>query len=364
MIAFVVGTTAELIKIGPVYHELVDRGRSPEIWYTGQHVQELPAVLADLALPEPAVWLVPRHGATNLARTTQVPGWMGRLAKTVLANRHDLRRRLRSDGRPAVVLVHGDTFTTLIGAAVGRFLGATVGHVEAGLRSGHLLHPFPEEINRKLTAGLASLHFAPGEVEVKNLAGRRGVVSTGGNTVIDAVRRALDQPSADLDLGLPTVYGVATLHRFELVRDRQLYVSALSALKDAAVDLPIVYFAGESEKARLVEYGLLGMFDSGLLLRDKLRYVDFLPVLAAARFVVTDSGGVQEECAHLGIPCAVHRVKTERHQGLGENVILTHMDVSHLKSFLGDVDRYRRTDLGDDARPSRVVVDTLVQFGV
>jgi len=363
MITFVVGTTAELIKIAPVYHELGVRGRPSEIWYTGQHVVELPGVLADLDLPEPAVWLVPREGAANLARTSQVPGWIFRLARTVVTRRRALRARLRADGTRPLVLVHGDTFTTLFGSLIGRFLGATVGHVEAGLRSGHLLHPFPEEINRKLTARLAHLHFAPGDVEARNLAGRKGVVVTGGNTVIDAVRYALAKNVDGADLALPEGYGVATLHRFELVRDRTLYSAALQTLKDASVEHPIVYFAGASEKARLREYGLEPLFDDKFLLREKLRYVEFLPVLAAARFVVTDSGGVQEECAHLGLPCAVHRVKTERHQGLGENVLLTGMDTTRLARFLGDVDALRTRDASDMARPSAVVVDTLERLG-
>ena len=364
MIVFIVGTTAELIKIAPVYHELVGRGRTPEIWYTGQHVQELAGVLGDLELPEPAVWLVPRESATNLARTAQVPGWVARLARTTLPRRAELRRRLRADGRTPVVMVHGDTFTTFIGAMIGRMLGAKVGHVEAGMRSGHLLHPLPEEINRKLTSGLAHLHFAPSEVEVKNLAGRRGVVCTGGNTVIDAVRQVLDRGLGDAVADLPQGYGISTLHRFELVRDRQAYTAALTALKEASARMPIVYFAGESEKARLVEYDLLGLFDEQFLIRDKLRYVEFLPVLSGARFVVTDSGGVQQECAHLGIPCAIHRLKTESHQGLGENVILTGMDIARLGTFLQDVDSYRRTDLDDSAHPSRVVVDAIERLEV
>ena len=191
MIAFIVGTTAELIKIAPVHQELQARGSASEIWFTGQHVKELPGVLADLDLPEPAVWLVPRLGATNLARTGQVPGWVLRLLRTVITQRTSLRARLRADGGVPVVLVHGDTFTTLFGALIGRFLGAKVGHIEAGLRSGHLLHPFPEEINRKVAGRLAHLHFAPGEIEARNLGRRRGVVVTGGNTVIDSVRNAL-----------------------------------------------------------------------------------------------------------------------------------------------------------------------------
>ena len=363
MIAFIVGTTAELIKIAPVYHELVSRHRSPEIWYTGQHVNELPGVLSDLDLPRPTVWLVPQKGATNLARTAQVPGWMFRMLRTVVTRRRELRARLRSDGNTPIVLVHGDTFTTLFGSVIGRFLGAKVGHIEAGLRSGHLLHPFPEEINRKVTARLAHVHFAPGEVEARNLAGRRGVVVTGGNTVIDAVQQALAKGADGLVADLPAGYGVATLHRFELVRDKQLYAAALSELRKAASTAPIVYFAGASEKARLAEYGLETIFDDEFLLRDKLRYVEFLPVLSAAQFVVTDSGGVQEECAHLGIPCAVHRVKTERHQGLGENVLLTGMDTQKLADFLNHVDDYRVQDVVTTARPSVVVVDTIERMG-
>jgi UDP-N-acetylglucosamine 2-epimerase (non-hydrolysing) len=87
-------------------------------------------------------------------------------------------------------------------------------------------------------------------------------------------------------------------------------------------------------------------------------------VLSGARFVVTDSGGVQQECAHLGIPCAIHRLKTESHQGLGDNVILTEMDVARLEHFLQDVDSYRRTDIDDDAHPSRVVVDAIERLEV
>ena len=314
-------------------------------------MKELPGVLADLDLPDPDVWLVPRSGATNLARTAQVPGWVFRLLRTVTTHRSELKARLRADGGAPIVLVHGDTFTTLFGALIGRFLGAKVGHIEAGLRSGHVLHPFPEEINRKVAGRLAHLHFAPGEIEARNLGRRRGVVVTGGNTVIDSVRNALAKGADGPVAALPETFGLATLHRFELVRDKELYAAALTVLRDAAAGTPIIYYAGASEKERLAEYGLESLFGDDLVLRDKLPYVEFLPVLSAAQFVVTDSGGIQEECAHLGIPCAVHRVKTERHQGLGENVVLTGMDTALLAQFLDDFDSYRTRDVEDTARP-------------
>lgn len=360
MIAFIVGTTAELIKIAPVYHELAARGRGAEIWYTGQHVEELASTLADLDLPRPVEWLVPEEGARNLARPAEVPGWVLRLATTVWRRRRRLAQRLAADGRPPVVLVHGDTFTAPLGAVVGRLLGARVGHVEAGMRSGSLVHPFPEELNRRLAGRLVDLHFPPTEVEARHLRRHRGaVVTTGANTVLDAVRYALSLP-ARTEVDLPESYAVATLHRFELVRQEDLYRRALEALRDYGDRLPIVYFAGASEKERLAQYGLLSLFDEErLLLRDKLSYVAFLPVLAKARFVVTDSGGLQEETGHLGIPCAVHRMRTERMAGQGTSMVLTEFDDARLRAFLDDPDRYRGSAELDAVHPSRAIADAL-----
>ncbi|MBO1750935.1 UDP-N-acetylglucosamine 2-epimerase [Actinotalea sp. BY-33] len=360
MIAFIVGTTAELIKISPVHRELVARGRAVEIWYSGQHVEELASTLEDLGLPAPQVWLVPREGARNLARPADVPRWGARVLGTVLRRRAHLVKRLASDGTPPVVLVHGDTFTAPVGAIIGRVLGARVGHVEAGLRSGNLLHPFPEELNRRVVGRLADLHFPPTPVEARHLRRHRGaIVTTGANTVVDAVRHALARPGG-LAVELPETYAVATLHRFELVRREDLYREALEVLQEASLQVPIIYFAGASERERLEQYGLLDLFDPvHFRIEDKLSYVAFLPVLAGARFVVTDSGGLQEESAYLGIPCAVHRAHTERDAGAGQTMVLTRLEARGLRAFLADPERYRSSGPLDDARPSITIADAI-----
>lgn len=360
MIAFIVGTTAELIKVAPVYHELVRRGRESELWYTGQHVQELAGTLTDLGLPSPHQWLVPEATAQNLARPADVPSWFVRVAGTVLRRRSALARRLTRDGTPALVLVHGDTFTAPLGALVGRLLGARVGHIEAGMRSGSVLHPFPEELNRRVAGRLVDLHFPPTAVEAGHLRRHRGaVVTTGANTVIDAVRYALDRPGG-LALDLPDVYGVATLHRFELVRRQELYREVLEILREHARTTPIVLFAGASERERMAQYGLLGLFeDERFRLAEKLPYVQFLPILARATFVVTDSGGLQEESGHLGIPCAVHRAHTERMIGEGTNMVLTRLDGARLRAFLAEHERYAGPGSLDEHRPSATIVDAL-----
>jgi len=364
LIAFIVGTTAELIKIAPVYHELSRRGRRAEIWYTGQHVDELADCLRDLDLPAPHQWLIPERSARNLARPADVPRWVTLLTATVLRHQRALRRRLRSDGTPPIVLVHGDTFTCPIGAVVGRILGARVGHIEAGLRSGSLRHPFPEEINRRVAGRLVHVHFPPTPLEAENLRGRRGpVVVTGANTIIDAVRYALANPRP-ATLQLPAEYAVATLHRYELVSHPELYRAVLEELRQYAAKLPIVYFAGASERERLAQYDLLDIFDGDTFrIEHKLSYVSFLPILARARFVVTDSGGMQEECAHLNIPCAVHRDRTERHDGVGRQVVVTGFDIGVLREFLDDPDRLRMPPADTTPYPSRTIVETLVATG-
>ena len=360
MIAFIVGTTAELIKMAPVFHELTGRGRACEIWYTGQHVGELGGALEDLDLPAPAEWLVPEESARNVARVADVPGWGMRFLGTVARRRKHLAERLRSDGQPPVVLVHGDTFTAPLGALIGHRLGARVGHVEAGMRSGSLRHPFPEELNRRLAGRIVDLHFAPTATEVENLRGRRGVVvCTGANTVVDAVKYALARPQGP-QVELPEEFAVSTLHRFELVRQEDQYREVLEILKESAEKLPIVYFAGASERERLTSYGLLDLFDGEKFrIEDKLSYVHFLPVLAKARFVVTDSGGLQQETGHLGIPCAVHRAHTEVMTGEGERFVLTRLDAGRLRAFLDDPDRYRASGTLDAYQPSRIIADAI-----
>jgi UDP-N-acetylglucosamine 2-epimerase (non-hydrolysing) len=360
LIAFIVGTTAELIKMAPVFHELTARGRTCEIWYTGQHVGELSAALEDLDLPAPGEWLVPEEGARNLARVADVPGWGMRFLGTVVRLRKHLAARLRSDGQPPVVLVHGDTFTAPLGALIGHRLGARVGHVEAGMRSGSLRHPFPEELNRRLAARVVDLHFAPTETEVANLRGRRGVVvCTGANTVVDAVKYALARPEGP-QVELPEEFAVSTLHRFELVRQEDQYREVLEILKESAEKLPIIYFAGASERERLSSYGLLDLFDGEKFrIEEKLAYVHFLPVLAKARFVVTDSGGLQQETGHLGIPCAVHRAHTEVMTGEGERFVLTRLEADRLRAFLDDPDRYRASGTLDQYHPSAIIADAI-----
>lgn len=363
-IVFVAGTTAELIKLSPVLRELDARGVGYRLWSTNQHVTGVGQTLADLGVRPPDRDLVPAEDRVHVAASGQVAPWVRAVASTVRRDRDELKAELTADGTRGVLVVHGDTFTTVLGSAIGRYLGARVAHVEAGLRSGSLRNPFPEEMNRRIVGHLASLHFAPTAVEVDNLARAHApgeVVVTGANTVVDALRLA-DPADAD-DLDLPPHFGLVTMHRYELLRDTDAFPALLRTLSNAAGDPPLLLVAGQAERTRIAELGLEGLFHPAFRILGKLPYARFLPVLRRADFVVTDSGGLQEECAALGIPCAVHRERTERQQGLGENAVLTRLDLGALAAFLRDWPALRRDSVLDEVAPSRVVADRLIALG-
>lgn len=363
-IAFIAGTTAEIIKLAPVIRALEERGADVEFWNTAFHVGGLPATLSDLGLPQPAVDLVPPTHQSDVVRVSQVPGWALRILWTVLRRRRDLRRRLaHGHGRPLVV-VHGDTFSTVLGALLGRFLRTEVAHVEAGMRTGNIWHPMPEELNRRLVAKIATLHFAPTQHEVEALRREKAkgvLVDTGANTVIDALRLAIDGDAPTIDL--PDEFGLVTLHRFEMLRNGPVFTETLELLHEASHDLPLVMPAGNTERNRIEELGLAHLFGDRFRLVDKQPYARFMPLLARASFVVTDSGGLQQECGILGKPAAIHREAVESQQGIGDNLVLTGLDLQVLRDFLSGWRDHARPSLLEQFHPTEVIVAELARAG-
>ena len=364
-IIIVAGTTAELIKLAPLMRALREEGEGYTLWNTVQHVDGFRATLDALDLPQPDEHFIAPRKQTPLVSSAQVPGWMLRILGHALRHSRRLRRQLRSGPGQPLVVVHGDTFTTVLGAMIGRLLGARVAHVEAGMRSGNLFHPLPEELNRRVVARLAQLHFAPSAREVAHLTSERlvrgEVVDTGANTVVDALRLVMKSGTPPVDL--PEVFGLVTLHRFEMLRNGQVFTRTLEVLEEASRTVPLVMPAGNTERRRIEDLGLSRLFGDRFRLIDKQPYVAFAAILAKASFVVTDSGGLQQECAVIGKPCAVQRETTEAKQGLGENVVLTGLDMQVLRDFIDHWADYRRPSMLDDAQPTRVIMDCLKQQG-
>ena len=314
----------------------------------------------DRLVPGIEVRLLANASRTDaVARTGQAIRWTGEVFRSYFRQRRELREALALGG-PPTVLILGDTLTTVFGGIIGRLLRVPVAHIEAGYRSGKVLSPFPEELNRRIAARLARIHFAPGHQEAANLARRRGlVVDTQENTAIDALRNFAGQQAVEAD----SPYGVVTLHRFELMRRPKILRAVLEACRGAADERKILFFTGPHGRARLEEHGLLDLFDDRLVLRDRLPHPEFLAVLTTAEFVLTDSGGLQMESAYLGLPCLIFREQVESSAGLDQNVVVSGYDVQVVSRFLDDPSVWRRPSLLDSAFPSRMIVESLTDAG-
>jgi UDP-N-acetylglucosamine 2-epimerase (non-hydrolysing) len=357
VILVVFGTTGELIKLAPVLLRLDQRNHPYVLATTGQQVQQIPSFLEQFGLRQPDLWLGRGAGGRDLSVNSDIPGWLARVTRSWLRARRRVAGTLRqAPGRP-LVLVHGDTMTTVLGSMIGRTLRTTVAHIESGLRSYDFRHPFPEEVNRKLATALSTIHYAPGPWAAANV--RRGeVVDTGSNTIRDSLALVSDEPPA---LVLPpAAFGVVSLHRFELLNNRRLLTETIQALATAAQTTPLLFIDHPVTVAALERFGLTTHFDDTAFRRiPRLRFFDFVRVERRSAFVVTDSGGSQEECYYLDLPCLVHRVKTERREGLGENAVLSQMRSETLRGFLADPGRFRRTTPLPEAAPSDVIVADL-----
>lgn len=361
MIVVIYGTTGELIKLLPVLDRLKRRGISYLSVTTAQQVEQIPGLLDSFNLPRPDIWLA--HGAHghDLRTNLEVPGWFMSVAINFGRGARELRRRLSAGpGRP-LVLVHGDTMTTAIGSAMGRLLGMPVAHVEAGLRSHDLRQPFPEELNRRVTSRLASIHYAPGPRAVANLRGRV-IIDTESNTIRDSLE--MIRATQPLPFPMPDgPYGLVSLHRFELINNRARLTATVQALADNADRHTMLFIDHPVTVAALSAFKLDGLFRGGLRRIPRLIFSQFIELERRSSFVFSDSGGNQEETYYMDIPCLIHRGKTERHEGLGETAVISNYDTNVVNDFLRDPGRFRRKQALPAHSPSDTIVEDLIARG-
>lgn len=332
-----IGTKAQYIKTAPVLHALERLGVEYRLIDSGQHAELAVGMRRDLGLREPDVSL---GGSRDVTSIPAAMLWAIGLARLLLS-----RRRLRSEifGHDArLCLVHGDTPSTLLSTLLARRAGLRVAHLEAGLRSRSLLHPFPEEIIRLVVMRLSHVLFAPSAEAVANLGRMRlrrdaRVVAVDGNTSADAVAR--------LDLAAAPGSGpaVVTMHRVENLHRSSAVEGFVALVERIAATCPVRFVVHGPTEEALTKAGVWGRLDAaGVTRTPLLPHHEFVALLAAAPLVVTDGGSIQEECALLGVPTLLWRSRTERPDGLAANVVLSRYDSAIVGDFLADPERWRR----------------------
>jgi UDP-N-acetylglucosamine 2-epimerase (non-hydrolysing) len=316
-VLLVFGTRPEAIKLAPVAHALSAHPKlRVRVCVTAQHRQMLDQMLETFGL-------TPDYDL-NLMRDNQDLGKFSALAIPAL------QRVIRKE-RPAFLVVQGDTTTAFVGALAAFYERVPVAHVEAGLRSFDRGNPFPEEINRVLTDRLADLHFAPTDVSRRNLLSEgipeQGVLQT-GNTVVDALewvvahvkgirspelREALAKADRDSSLVL-----VTTHRRENLGAPLEALCASFQTLAERHPEAHLIYPVHMNPNVQKTVRALISHPRVHLL--PTLDYFDLVSVMSRARFVMTDSGGIQEEAPALGKPVLILRSVTERQEAVDAGV--------------------------------------------
>lgn len=344
-ILIIFGTRPEAIKMAPVVLALRKQaGMRVQVAVTAQHRQMLDQVLTLFGI-EPDFDL-------NLMKPGQD---LTDITSNVLLGMREIFRQ----GHYDLVLVHGDTTTTFSASLAAFYARIPVGHVEAGLRTGNIHAPWPEEMNRRLVGGIAGLHFAP-TVRAKSCLLREGVsedsVFVTGNTVIDALRQAVDKlgQSARRQQELGEQFGFldpakklicVTGHRRENFGPGFERICQALAMLGARPDVQIVYPVhlnpSVQEPVRRILQGCENIF-----LLDPLDYLPFVYLMSRSYLMITDSGGIQEEAPSLGKPVLVMRDTTERPEAVEAGTVKLvgtdiHKIVSEAEVLLDDPEAYQ-----------------------
>lgn len=346
----VFGTRPEAIKMCPLILEMQKYPDfiEPIVAVTAQHREMLDQVLQLFAIKPDYDLNIMTAGQTLYDVTGRALAGL----KDVLA-----------EAQPDMVLVHGDTTTTFVGALASFYAQIPVGHVEAGLRTGNKFSPYPEEMNRKLTGAIADIHFAPTSTSKNNLLKENidpAAIVVTGNTVIDALQTTVKADYRFTDSGLQKALAggkrliLVTTHRRENLGEPMRHVyQALRKVLENHPDVEAIFPVHKNPKVREIVDEELGKLVQVHLI-EPLDYEPFANLMAKVDVVLTDSGGIQEEAPALGKPVLVLRDTTERPEAVDAGTVklvgTAYDDVLRETSLLLDDSKYYQS-MAEAANP-------------
>ena len=312
------GTRPEAIKMAPLVKALEKDERFESIvCVTAQHREMLDSVLEIFDIKPQYDLNIMAHGQTIIDISNKVLKGVDEVIKKV---------------EPDIVLVHGDTSTTLNGALAAFYNKVPVGHVEAGLRSYDIYSPFPEEMNRKLTGGITELHFAPTKTNQSNLI-LEGInkqkIHVTGNTVIDALLSVVnenhkfeDEILNNIDFNNKKVILLTTHRRENWGQPMENIFKAMIELIENNEDVEIIFPMHKNPSIRELAHRYFDKYIEKVHLIEPLEYVEFTNLMSKVYLIMTDSGGIQEEAPALGKPVMVLRTETERPEAVEAGTVI------------------------------------------
>lgn len=361
-ICFFIGTEAELIKLFPLILLTEKRNTPYCIIASGQNNILKSRVLAAANGGKVAVEL---SKETDIHKSTM--GLFLWFLSTAISAKKSIMKALPDVSfKGSIMVVHGDTVSTLMGAWLGKRLHMKVAHIEAGLRSHNYFNPFPEEIDRVLTSKFSDISFAPGKDACENLKRvRTEIVDTCFNTVIDSLAFSESNPCEDESIKalLKKDYFVFVMHRQENLANSKIVSKAVNCVREVAQKRHCVFILHKLTEVVLEKLGLLEDLqnDSNITLLPRKEYFDFMKLLANSQFVITDGGSNQEELCYMGKPCLILRSCTERSDGIGENAVLYSGEMSDIKTFADNYNKYARDAVKINRSPSDIILNELLK---
>lgn len=365
MIHIFIGTKAQYVKMAPLLWRMDRANVKYRLIDSGQHASLSASFRRELGLREPDFCFTQSRSAQNqnvMSDVTSVPQammWALRLSARLLSHK-SLRNEVFAS-QSGICVVHGDTPTTLLSTLMARRAKLPVAHVEAGLRTYRWFHPFPEEIVRVLVGRFASVLFPVGAVATANLRNSKvkgRIVEQSANTVIETVMSTTSlsgdlasEPASASESALKSFsagkrnhnqHVVVTMHRVENLNRKSRREGLVSLVERIAKKMPVQWVMHAPTAKALSSEVLSRLTASGVKITSLVPHADFLAMIQAAPFVITDGGSIQEECAFLGVPTLLWRGHTDRDDGLDSNVVLSRYKRSVIEAFLEDPKIYRR----------------------
>lgn len=340
MIHILVGTKAQVIKLMPVINQLKQKDIPFNLIDLGQHSLITKELREEFKIEEPRFYL---SKGSNISTLKQGLIWLLRICLKGLSSSWVREKMFKNmDG---ICLIHGDTASTLIGLCLAKRAHLKVAHIEAGLRSFCWHEPFPEEIIRVITMRLSDILFAPSKWAFDNLVKmglKEKAVLISANTSLESTLYSL---SKKIDLGLPLgKFALFTVHRMENIFSRGRLEFIINLISKISDKLPVVFIQHPPTIHQLKRHKLQEKLykQKNIYFYTILSHAHFINLLNSCEFVVTDGGSIQEESFYLGKPCLLLRRRTERKEGLGENVVLSDFRERRIDYFVDHYAEFKR----------------------
>lgn len=337
-IAIVIGTKAELIKCVPIMLELQNRKKDYWFIHTGQH--PLSSSCEEFGVKRPD-FILSREPKISTKFWSKISGnaalWSLSMVKKI--------RRLIRKIRPSYVIYHGDTMSTATAAiASSKLLNLNKSwknvHLEAGLRSGSLFEPFPEEISRKISDYFSDILLAVSDLTEKNLSGykKKKTILKMGNTIVDSAKITYEEAKKKNRL-LKKPYALINLHRHENLRSKKRMRKLIRILSNVKIDA--LWPLHDNTEKYLKEYGLMEDLKKlkNIKITPLVSYQKFIFLLANCEYLITDGGSIQEESLVFKKPCVLLRKRTERQEGLLTGInFLAKLNVFYSKKIIEKIE--------------------------